>query len=153
MGTSKYIEKPGLPIPLRKKLESIFRELSSPELLAKCLEGSTQNNNESLNGVIWTRCPKNVLVGLPVLEMSVSSAILTFNSGKRGIFDVFTNCGLEIGSFTNKFCYKEDAHKVFKANIKSMKVTKKRRKSLRAIRKGFVDKEAEGEPSYSSGTY
>ena len=76
MGTSKYIEKPGLPIPLRKKLELIFCELRSPELLAKCLEGSTQNNNESLNGVIWTR-PKNVLVGLPVLEMSASSAILT----------------------------------------------------------------------------
>ena len=28
-GKNKYVEKPGLPIPLRKKLESIFRELSS----------------------------------------------------------------------------------------------------------------------------
>ena len=28
-GTNKYVEKPGLPIPLREKLESIFRELSS----------------------------------------------------------------------------------------------------------------------------
>ena len=31
MGTSKYIEKAGLPIPLRKKLGLIFREPSSPE--------------------------------------------------------------------------------------------------------------------------
>ena len=33
-GTTDYVEKPGLSIPLRKKLEPIFRELSSPELLA-----------------------------------------------------------------------------------------------------------------------
>ena len=32
-GTNKYVEKPGLPIPLRKRLEPIFRELSTPELL------------------------------------------------------------------------------------------------------------------------
>ena len=38
-GTSDYVEKRGLPIPLRRKLEPIFRELSSPELLAKCMHG------------------------------------------------------------------------------------------------------------------
>ena len=39
---SDYIEKPGLPIALRKKLEPIFRELSSPELLAKCMHEQTK---------------------------------------------------------------------------------------------------------------
>ena len=38
----KYKEKPGLPIPLRKTLEPLFRDLSSPELLAKCLHGKTK---------------------------------------------------------------------------------------------------------------
>ena len=38
---SDYIEEPGLPIALRKKLEPIFRELSS-ELLAKCMHGQTK---------------------------------------------------------------------------------------------------------------
>ena len=35
MNIHSYIDKPGLPIPLRKKLEPIFRELSSPDLLKK----------------------------------------------------------------------------------------------------------------------
>ena len=153
MGTNKYIQKPGLPIPLRKKLEPIFRELSKPDLLAKCLDGSTQNNNESLNNIIWTRCPKNVFVSAPVLEMAVSSAIICFNYGRRGSFQVFINCGLEIGSHTHNFCYVEDAHKIVRANVKSMEVTKKRRKTLRAVKKGFQDKEAEEEPSYSSGAF
>ena len=60
-GTNNYVEKPGLPIPLRK-LEQIFRELSTPELLERCLHGNTQNSNEALNGLIWERCPKNIFV-------------------------------------------------------------------------------------------
>ena len=51
-GTSKYVGKPGLPIPLRKKLEPIFRELSTPELIERCLHGNTLSSNEYLNGLI-----------------------------------------------------------------------------------------------------
>ena len=36
-GTTDYVEKPGLPNTLRKKMESIFREFNSPELLAKTI--------------------------------------------------------------------------------------------------------------------
>ena len=152
-GTNNYVEKPGLPIPLRKKLELIFRELSTPELLERCLHGNTQNSNEALNGLIWERCPKNIFVSRPVLEMAVSSAILSFNSGKRGIFDVFTNCELEIGPYTKTFCYLEDATKVTRLNVKSTKAVKKRQKASRSVKMGFVDKETEEEPSYSSGAY
>ena len=75
--TSDYIEKPRLPFPLRTKLELIFRELSSPELLAKCMHGQAQNNNESINGVIWMRCSKDTFVGRNVVEMSVPSAVIS----------------------------------------------------------------------------
>ena len=152
-GSTDYVEKPGLPIPLRKKLESIFRELSTPELLAKCLHGQTQNNNESLNGVIWKRCPKDIYVSRPVLEMSVSSAVISFTSGKRGLFDVYHHCDLQPGPYTELYCYLDDASKVIRGNIKSSTSTKKRRKTLRSIAKGYVDKEAEERPSYSSGAF
>ena len=85
--------------------------------------------------------------------MSVSSAILSFNSGKRGFFELFTNCGLEVGSYAETFCYLEDASKVICGNVKSSKSVKKRRKTLRSVKMGFVDKEAEEEPSYASGAY
>ena len=54
---SDDIEKPGLPIALRKRLEPIFRELSHPELLAKCMHGQTQNNNESIFGSVARKIP------------------------------------------------------------------------------------------------
>ena len=36
--------------------------MSDDNLLQKCLHGITQHNSESLNGVIWKRCPKDVFV-------------------------------------------------------------------------------------------
>ena len=129
--TPDYVEKRGLRIPLRRKLEHIFRELSSPELLAKCMHGHTQNNNESLNQLIWKRCPKDTYVGCNVIEMSVSSAIISFNSGKQGIFDVYRCCNLEPGPYTELYCYLDDAGKVIRENIKSSIATKKRRKKIK----------------------
>ena len=57
------------------------------------------------------------------------------------------------GSYTELFCYLDDASKVCRQNIKSSVVTKKRRKTLRSIAKGYIDKETEEEPSYSSGAF
>ena len=147
-----FVDKPGLPIPLRKKLEPIFRDLSKPELLERCLLVAAQNN-ESINGVIWTRCPKDNLVGRPVLEMAVCSAILSFNYGKRGVYDVITNCGLETGPYMQQYCYTEDKWRIFKANVKSTMVAKNRRKRLRGIKKGYLDKEASEEVTYASGSF
>ena len=118
---------------MRKQLEPIFRVLTSPELLAnKCMHRQTQNNKESLNGVIWKRCPKDTFVGRNV-EMSVSSTVISFNSGKRGLFDVYHGCMLETGSYTELFCYLDDAGKVCRQNKKSSVANKKRRTTLRSI--------------------
>ena len=83
----------------------------------------------------------------------LSSAVISFNSGKRGLFDVYRGCNLETGSYTELFCYLDDASKVCRQNIKSSVVTKKRRKTLRSIAKGYIDKETEEEPSHSSGAF
>ena len=55
--------KPGLPATIREFIRPLFLELSDENLLSKCLHGKTQNSNESINGVIWKRCPKDVLLG------------------------------------------------------------------------------------------
>ena len=56
MNGTGYTEKSGLPKVVCDAILPIFMELSKDELLRKCLHGSTQNNNESINGVIWKRC-------------------------------------------------------------------------------------------------
>ena len=68
-----YVDKPGLPVAVRDAIMPIFKELSKPELLERCLHGKTQNCNEALNTFIWKRLPKDVFVGPYVLEMGVCS--------------------------------------------------------------------------------
>ena len=43
--------------------------------MQKCLHEKTQNNNESRNGLIWKRCPKDVFLGRVTLELGVFSAV------------------------------------------------------------------------------
>ena len=75
-GENKYKEKVSIPKVIKETLLPIFKDLSDPQLLEKCRHGQTQNVNESLNGIIWQKCPKNLLVLRQVLEIGVSSAVL-----------------------------------------------------------------------------
>ena len=68
---------------------TIFQDLTKPELLENCLHGKTQNVNEPLNGLIWKRPPTDVFVGPYGLKMGVCSAILNFNSGTRGMLNIW----------------------------------------------------------------
>ena len=82
---SPYVEKKGIPEVIKKELREIFDNLATDELLAKCLHGKTQNNNEALNSLIWKRVPKDVFVGRDTLEMCVCSAVIHFTDGVNGM--------------------------------------------------------------------
>ena len=64
--------------------------------------------------------------------MGVSSAVLNFNSGCRGILDVFKVLKLEPGQFTVTFCYVDDAKRILKRNVKSCHHVELQRKKLRS---------------------
>ncbi len=102
--TQSYKKNVDLPLAIKKKLEPIFREISQDELLEKCLHGQTQNENESLNSVIWRKCPKSVFVCRKVLEIAVCSAVVEFNDGYCGIASVLKKLGLKTGRCTSDFC-------------------------------------------------
>ncbi|GFV48835.1 uncharacterized protein TNCV_4269121 [Trichonephila clavipes] len=55
-------------------MRPVFRDLANPELLKKCLHGGTQNPNESVNNVIWSRVPKKTFVQLEVLSLGTYDA-------------------------------------------------------------------------------
>ena len=76
--TNTYKEKPGIPAIIRETIRPVFISLRDEKLLSKCLHGKIQNNNESLNGLMWKRCPKDVFVGHATLELGVASAIISF---------------------------------------------------------------------------
>ena len=135
-----------MPIVIHLLIKPIFTDLSNESLLLKCLHGKTQNANESINNIIWTKCPKNIYVQRNVLEMGVASAVINSNGGNCGISNVFINAGMQAGYFTKMFCLKKDESRIQRMDKKTNKQTKQQRKRLRAIRKKFVDtnKEKEG---------
>ena len=51
-GTDTYTSQKCLPAKFLRKLKPTFDDLSSTDLLSRCLEGYTQNANESLHGMI-----------------------------------------------------------------------------------------------------
>ena len=96
---STYKKKLSLLLSIKSLLAPVFQILSKNELLNKCLHGQTQNNNESLNNVIWKRCPKTVFVSKKVLEVSVFSAIIEFNEEVIGLESVYVELGIPYNFF------------------------------------------------------
>ena len=76
--TKKYKPGPGLPIDIIMQLRPIFFELTSDEMLSKCLHGKTQNQNESFNAMVWERIPKSTFASLKQLKLGVYDAVSNF---------------------------------------------------------------------------
>lgn len=154
-GKTQYKKKVNLPLAIKEVLLPIFKDLSSDELLSKCLHGLTQNANEAINHIIWKKCPKNIYVSRDVLEIAVSSAVIDFNDGQTGLCEVAETIGLKCGQFMIRGTISSDNERLANIAHKSSETGKKRRKKLRAIRKGYDDteKEAEGGDSYAAGQF
>ena len=151
-GTNLCKDKPGIHIKLKGILQPVFMSLASNELLAKCLHGKTQNNNESLNGVIWKRCPKDVYLGKTTLSMGVASAIIGFDEGATGVLNVMTEYCIEIGNLSSDFCLSHDSGRITEMDRKIGANAKMARKRLHARRKGYGDQNREREGlSYGPG--
>ena len=105
-------------------------DLSNYELLKKCLHGKTRNNNESINNLIWKRCPKDVYVGRTVLEIGAASAVISFNEGFQGMLKVFKELGINPGEYCITFCEKEDSNRIQLMEKKATPACKQRRKQL-----------------------
>ena len=62
-------------------IKPVFRDQGHPDLLQKCLQGYTQNSNESINNLIWKFCPKRKKHGLTTVNTAVALATGVFNDG------------------------------------------------------------------------
>lgn len=64
--TNLYQHGTGLPLAVIKEVMPKYIRISEDNSLTNCLHGKTQNQNESLNGMVWQRIPKEVYVGSEV---------------------------------------------------------------------------------------
>ncbi|CAH0551117.1 unnamed protein product [Brassicogethes aeneus] len=68
-----------LPTDILEAMRPIYYDLSKDELLQRCLGGFTQNNNESLNQLIWKISPKSVSGTSTIVEIAANVAACIFN--------------------------------------------------------------------------
>jgi hypothetical protein len=97
-GTHKSFKhtKP-IPSAVMDVIKPVFKDLSHPDLLKRCVGGRTQNANESLNGLIWKFCPKTSNSGRHIVTIAVNIAVACFNDGKQAFISIFKELGLACG--------------------------------------------------------
>ena len=122
-----------IPYLFREQLKPIFERLASRELLLKCQRGLTQNQNESLNGLVWSRCPKRLFCGIHRFTISVCDSISQFNNGAKGRSRFFKCLNIDIGDNSLKGLKQEQKTRLRKAATKVTVKYKKRRQILRSI--------------------
>ena len=109
-----YQEKQGLPVAVREAIKPILQNLLSRDLIAKCLHGTAQINNEAINQFLWRHIPKTMFVGYYTFEIGMCSAFLSFNAGTCGLLRVFKTLMIKPGYFTERYCSKQDGTRIMK---------------------------------------
>ncbi|GFV47281.1 uncharacterized protein TNCV_4829371 [Trichonephila clavipes] len=121
-----YKHKNTLPSEVLHCIKDVYRELSTPNLLAKCLHGKTQNCNESVNSTIWSRIPKNVFVQLGTLKTGILEAIASYNQGNISKYHVLET-GIFPGFYTAPAMEAADRERLRKANYDILRNSKEAR--------------------------
>ena len=129
--------------------------LSESKLLERCVLGTTQNCSESINSLVWVRCPKHKHHGAKAIRCAAASAILHFHKGAESRKKVMERLGIPAGSHTSCSVNIKDTKRLQKADIKQATIKeKKRRQGLQLARtrreEALQEKE---EVSYESGGF
>lgn len=146
-----------LPEIVMNEIKPTFEALSKTDLLEKCLKGKSQNPNESLNNVIWSRIPKRTFVRLDTLKFGVYEAVLSFNDGYISKINLIEQLGLKIGKNMVLAMLRLDRDRVRKSEKAATEMEKKIRLSRSVAKRKLEDQYEEQEdpdnPSYSAGHY
>ena len=118
-----------------RELKLIYERLSKPELLDKCLYGLTQNACESLNSLIWQRCPKDNFSGQDYLDFVITDTVVHFNDGKRGHSYIFPLLGFKMGLHSKVYYEIKDSRRTIKSTKKQQQI----RQSKRSLNKAEED--------------
>ena len=85
------------PHSIQLALKKIYEDLSSDDLLSRCLGANTQNNNEYYNATVWHLAPKHMYCGKNIVELVTDCAPCTFNEGCVTLLKIMETMGGQIG--------------------------------------------------------
>ncbi|XP_026471717.1 uncharacterized protein LOC113375996, partial [Ctenocephalides felis] len=109
---------------VQEAIKPVFEDLSKDELLIRCLGAETQNNNESLNSLIWTFAPKHLHSGPKIVEIASYLAIIIFNEGFQGILKVMSIMGCPVGREAQAYVEKRDEKRILRSERRVSDVVK-----------------------------
>ena len=118
-----------------KSVRPIYCRMADTSLLQKIQHGRTQNANESLNGQIWSRCPKTVHAGAGKVKAAVASAVSHFNQGTVHLSQVMNNMKVSPAPTLFKFQSTQDRRRCMQADTQAEIMTKRARKAKKITKK------------------
>ena len=134
--TKTYDRSKCLPPVFRTELLPIFKRLSNTDLLSQCLRGLTQNQNESLNNILWLKYPKRVFCGKRRLETATAAAVLFWNQGAAAVGNVLERLGIhDSGVNTLRDCQQLNAQWLINAAKKCKSKYERKRRLFRKKRR------------------
>lgn len=128
---SKFRHKKSVPIAVMDCVKPIFKDLSDPSLLRRCLGGKTQNNNESYNALVWKFCPKSSCASKIVAGIAANEAAVLFNEGRKGRMHIMKLLQLKIGQHAVNAALRLDQKRLKKAKKDAQAMTLEYRRAKR----------------------
>ena len=95
--------------------------------LERCLDSETQNNNESLNSLIWTFAPKHIHAGTQTIQISTFLAACIFNEGFISILKILNATGITIGPEAHAFTVGRDEVRIERSELRASEASKEDR--------------------------
>lgn len=130
-----YTHNPAMHNDVFNAIKPIYDELSSDDLLSRCLGGFTQNANESFNSVVWSIAPKQISSGKDIIDIATNIAVVTFNDGLRSIMNIMDVLGITVGRQCYEFCLEVDSRRIQHAEHSMSDAAKTSRRAAKSAKK------------------
>lgn len=143
-----------VPSAIVEKLVPTFERLSNGDLIERCKDGGTQNQNEALHGLTWGICQKEEFVGLDTLILSVNLAVCLWNDGEGAVTDILGKIEVVEGKFQQLAVQSTNDRRCFHSKIKCSAGYKNARKRRKAAKKNKENKKKKNEgTTYAAGEF
>ena len=143
-----------LATSVAQEMIPIYERMSDANLLKRMEKGKTQNANECLHSVIWSRCPKTVFIRKEKLHGAAAAAIAVFNEGAIQLTQVMDRLAIETNQIHNLLMEEIDQKRIQRANkASSANVRKERADRWVKKRQQRATQEAAEGTTYAAGGF
>ena len=138
---------------MQDAIRPVYEDLSSSDLLRKCVGGFTQNSNEGLNALIWKVAPKETHSGSIIVQITTYIATGMFNEGHMSLLKTLKTLSIKIANAAHYMCQEADAQRISTGELKAQQATTEGRIHRRQSRlQAEVAQIAEEGHLYDAGT-